>query len=959
MNNPLLDQEFLVELMEHRQREIFARITLLTNNELPIEYIEGRVTAGTINVDGASALRRTCNLTMILKDQSEINEFNWTFKSKFKLEVGLKNMINTKYPEIIWFPQGIFILTTCNMNQATNNYTITISGKDKMCLLNGDLSGNIPHSTDFGVEEYYDTVTGEITYNKLLLKDIIRNILQTFGGELPENIIINDLDEAGLELMEYRHETLPLYLYRDIESGEVVNVTLNGDDDVQVVNTKEIKKLNEFTDSDFIYTSTLSEENESKGLIVYQYDTDAGAYTDTKYQIIRYKYGDLAGYRLTDLTYAGELKCNIGETIVSVLDKIVKMLSDFEYFYNLDGKFIFQKKHTYISTPWGGVEQDKNNGIIEALNNAHSKINLMDAQLTTAFANNPNLLNIKNDFSVWGTYKSISGADIPIHMRYALDTKPTKYKTIRSLWTRREDAENPIEPDGYIDYKDYCEDKTFEDENGIPMIGSYLTKAFSTISDDDSIIVDWREIIYQMALDYYSLGTKDDFCLQVAAENPQYPTGKTGYEHYYVDLQGFWRQLYDPKPEATYVEINAKDVATNGEINEDIYLDGYYQPLKKENLTTKDNKRAYDLNDLYIIQDIEVKNSKGEAVTKIAFYPFIGSKKCCLSMVSNDESNSYWYYDSRTTKYEECKDVSKLNLKALNSLYEVSTEDDTKKVLVVDSRYDAFLNNYNDDDPQSQFWIKTTGKISLNKLQNENSILDTIYRDGISNNKDYVQFLSRWGIKDNYGNLATPNENDEDSDDIPQEITDRVTYVEKLKNGDYLENHWNVAVAENPDQLIFWFDFLETEGSDLYKYSIRQIGPRTKSVNDSNVKSIYYRDVPNVIFMEDLADELYDKKPGYTYIQLPLGFESLFSISGRGKSAKEAIDELLQAHSYAIEQTNIITVPLYHLEPNTRVAVKDKMSNVDGEYIVTKITIPMTHTGTMSLSANKVVSNIM
>jgi hypothetical protein len=47
---------------------VFARITLLNQNEMPIEYIEGRVTAGSINIDGNSALRRTCNLTMILKD---------------------------------------------------------------------------------------------------------------------------------------------------------------------------------------------------------------------------------------------------------------------------------------------------------------------------------------------------------------------------------------------------------------------------------------------------------------------------------------------------------------------------------------------------------------------------------------------------------------------------------------------------------------------------------------------------------------------------------------------------------------------------------------------------------------------------------------------------------------------------------------------------------------------------
>ena len=97
MNNPLLDNDFLSSLMSNKQREVFARITRLDINELPIEYIEGRVTGGSINVDGTSALRRTCNLTMVLLDDLEVNMFEWTFETKFKLEIGLKNIVNNNY----------------------------------------------------------------------------------------------------------------------------------------------------------------------------------------------------------------------------------------------------------------------------------------------------------------------------------------------------------------------------------------------------------------------------------------------------------------------------------------------------------------------------------------------------------------------------------------------------------------------------------------------------------------------------------------------------------------------------------------------------------------------------------------------------------------------------------------------------------------------------------------------
>ena len=49
------------------------------------------------------------------------------------------------------------------------------------------------------------------------------------------------------------------------------------------------------------------------------------------------EYGQTAGYRQTDLIYAGDLIANIGESITSVLDKIKNMLVEFEYFYDVNG----------------------------------------------------------------------------------------------------------------------------------------------------------------------------------------------------------------------------------------------------------------------------------------------------------------------------------------------------------------------------------------------------------------------------------------------------------------------------------------------------------------------------------------------------------------------------------------------------------------------------------------------
>ena len=71
---------------------------------------------------------------------------------------------------------------------------------------------------------------------KLKIKDIIRNAVHLYGGEPIHNIIINDLDISGLELLEYRYD-IPMYLYRNPRDGsDFDNITLDGKKQCQIKN---------------------------------------------------------------------------------------------------------------------------------------------------------------------------------------------------------------------------------------------------------------------------------------------------------------------------------------------------------------------------------------------------------------------------------------------------------------------------------------------------------------------------------------------------------------------------------------------------------------------------------------------------------------------------------------------------------------------------------------------------
>jgi hypothetical protein len=56
------------------------------------------------------------------------------------------------------------------------------------------------------------------------------------------------------------------------------------------------------------------------------------------------------------------------------------------------------------------------------------------------------------------------------------------------------------------------------------------------------------------------------------------------------------------------------------------------------------------------------------------------------------------------------------------------------------------------------------------------------------------------------------------------------------------------------------------------------VGSRPKSINDSNVKSIYFRETPAVVFTDDITSE--KQLTGYRYIQIPMHLmDSMFTIS--------------------------------------------------------------------------------
>ena len=160
----------------------------------------------------------------------------------------------------------------------------------------------------------------------------------------------------------------------------------------------------------------------------------------------------------------------------------------------------------------------------------------------------------------------------------------------------------------------------------------------------------------------------------------------------------------------------------------------------------------------------------------------------------------------------------------------------------------------------------------------------------------------------------------------------------------------------------YFLDFIDSD-SALGVFSIKNIGRRTEVTNDNKVNCIIEPDIPDLIIIEnnqpDTAEKLKEaQEKEQKYVLVPSNIFSSISTGGTKNSAYNAIRDLLYQHTQYNESISIQCMPIYHLDVNTRVAVNDSKSNIYGEYVINKITIPLDLGGQMSISATKAVERI-
>lgn len=580
----LKDKEFLRDMDRIKNKKMFAKIILLSFDEKPIKEIQGEIVSGNLNVNGSSSLRRTINLSLSINDQNQkIDSLDnlIALNKKIKVYIGYKNVLKKYkdlYDDIIWFPCGLFIISTAQISYSVSSLSLSITGKDKMVLLDGSVGGTLPASVTFHERYEYDD-NGDLKITTPTIFQIIQESVVHYGKENVNNVIINDLSETAKLLVRYRGDT-PIW----------------------------------FSDN---YNSFIISDSSVEGFMKN-----------------KFSYGQDIGYMETDLTYPGELIFEAGSTVVSLLDKICTVLGNYEYFYDLNGQFIFQEKKNYLNNYYTPIVNLDENSYVQNFSNTKYAYSIYDSETVISYNKNPNYTNIKNDFIVWGKKEDSLGDDLGIRYHLAIDTKPDLNLCTQYMW------EIPLNENKVLRYE-YTQTENPPKENAV-LIGKPCEE--------------WREELYRIALENNLNSSIDgDYDQELIAE----------WRKLFDTLNEDWEKAWRENFESSWAGWNPQVFLSPNTL--DYWLDfidtfSYLQEYSVKNIGRRtkvlndDNIKSIYNSEVPDVIFIENNENKDEL---ILHYSSIGQKFCLL------QSNQLDFFTASSTgasAYDKIREMLYLNL---------------------------------------------------------------------------------------------------------------------------------------------------------------------------------------------------------------------------------------------------------------------------------------------------------
>lgn len=225
-------------VVKQKYRNILLKINLLNFKFDVVDSIEGNFISGTIVIDANSDIRRTCDISMVIKNRT------------FKIEPGGKiwldkyiqiyyGIIKNSTGETIWTNMGIFIINNPNHIYDPINNTLTFQGLDLMAKLTGIrngyfewLNGIIPQGIE--IRSFFIESLQQAGFNNYNIENLTNS-----NGEpivLPYEIEVSSTSTLYNVFEEIRNNVLPNYeMFFDIDGTFVLKRIHNGAEDAIII----------------------------------------------------------------------------------------------------------------------------------------------------------------------------------------------------------------------------------------------------------------------------------------------------------------------------------------------------------------------------------------------------------------------------------------------------------------------------------------------------------------------------------------------------------------------------------------------------------------------------------------------------------------------------------------------------------------------------------------------------
>lgn len=169
-------------------------------------------------------------------------------------------------------------------------------------------------------------------------------------------------------------------------------------------------------------------------------------------------------------------------------------------------------------------------------------------------------------------------------------------------------------------------------------------------------------------------------------------------------------------------------------------------------------------------------------------------------------------------------------------------------------------------------------------------------------------------------------------------------------------------VLNDPSTIDYFLDFIDSEEA-ISQFSIGNMGRRTIVKNSNDYNCVFEKEVPDYVLIETGTEETASKiaecnNRNQDYILVDSGVYQMLAMGGMHNSCFEEIKNMLWQHTNYNSTISISALPLFNLEPNTRITINSNADGIYGDFMLNSISIPLTINGTMGISATQVQTKL-